>query len=69
MKLECLVPWKVYHRKLRPQFSAVITEIQDRNGEAVIRWTGFDGMEKKKALAIAKLIVNAVNSYEKKEAQ
>lgn len=59
-------PWSVYNKPLRAQFSkAKIIEIQDRDGNAVIPWAGFDDIDVKNRLAIARFIVGIVNGYER----
>jgi hypothetical protein len=54
-------PWRHYHGKLRPQFPNLIHEIQDGNGNAIVQWTGFDGLDlpKKQVAANAHLIAAA----------
>ena len=55
-------PWKVYHALLRPQFPGEkIIEVQDADGNAVVKWTGFDdsGRLKKTHLANARLMAGA----------
>lgn len=54
-------PWKVYHAKLRPQFSGRIIEVQDDHGKPVVTWSGFDNYDrlKKTHLANARLIAAA----------
>jgi hypothetical protein len=57
-------PWRVYSGKLRPQFPVKVIEIHDADGNEVIKWPGFDGlnMSHTRKLAIARLIVKAVNN-------
>jgi hypothetical protein len=57
-------PWKVYKARLRPEFPVVITEIQDEQGNAIIKWQGFDGMKKKVIAANATLISAAPDLME-----
>lgn len=54
-------PWKVYSKKLRPQFPVKIIEVQTRDGDAVIPWRGFDQCDfpTKVKLANARLIAAA----------
>ena len=54
-------PWKLYSEKLRPKFPTPILEIQDKNGEALVAWSGFDGVNQSPArkLANARLIAKA----------
>ena len=54
-------PFKVYHKRLRPQFKTKIIEVQDRFGRAVIAWQGFDScdMPVKTKLANAHLFAAA----------
>lgn len=55
-------PWKVYHAKLRPQFSTVVIEVQPRaGGRPIVAWSGFDNghVTKKRHLANARLIALA----------
>ena len=51
--------WKVYHAKLRQQFSAVVIEIQTIEGQKVIDWGGFDdsSIPKMTRLKIAQHVV------------
>lgn len=59
-------PWSVYNKPLRPQMSKTkIIEIQDRDGNAVIPWAGFDDIDVKNRLAIARFIVEVVNGYDR----
>lgn len=37
-------PWRYYSGKLRPQFSTLIHEIRDQDGNAIVKWGGFDGV-------------------------
>ncbi len=55
--------WKVYHQKLRPQFSNVVIEIQTVGGQSVIPWHGFDDCDlpKMTRLKIAQHIVELHN--------
>ena len=59
-----LGPWKVYHKRLRPQFKTKIIEIQRQGGEAIIAWPGFDSCDLPKGvkLANARRIVACVNA-------
>jgi hypothetical protein len=54
-------PWKLYGpKKLRPQFSKIILEVQDANGLPVIPWTGFENdRTKSENRANARLIAAA----------
>ena len=55
-------PWKVYHELLRPQFRGnKIIEIQDNDGNAIVKWSGFDDSNrlKKTHLANARLMAAA----------
>lgn len=56
-------PWRVYHAPLRPQLSKTkIIEIHDRDGNAVIPWSGFDDINVKNRLGIARHIVKLINA-------
>ncbi len=60
-------PWKVYHALLRPQFPGnKIIEVQEANGNAVVRWAGFDDSDRLKRthLANARLIAAAPDLLE-----
>lgn len=59
-------PWKVYHAKLRPQFSTKIIEIQDDHGNAIVAWSGFDAVNRtvKKKMANARLMAAAPDMIE-----
>lgn len=46
-------PWKHYTAPLRPQFPTIIHEIQDADGEAIVKWGGFDGVDQPKRTVIA----------------
>lgn len=35
-------PWKYYRSKLRSNFSTIVIEVQDANGQAIVAWGGFD---------------------------
>jgi len=39
--------WVFYKDKLRPKFSTKIIEIQDQNGNAIIKWSGFDCVDRR----------------------
>jgi hypothetical protein len=47
-------PWKVYHALLRPQFPGhKIIEVQDRDGQAVVQWAGFDNCDRREKTHLA----------------
>jgi len=58
-KLEALAraatpgPWRHYKARLRPGAATVVNEVQPRSGEAIVRWSGFDGMNKSKSAVTA----------------
>jgi len=53
-------PWLHYAARLRPQYPLRINEIHGPNGETIVRWSGFDGVGKKRAVtANARLIAAA----------
>lgn len=55
-------PWKFYHEVFRAQISSrKIIEIQDSNGIPIVKWSGFDGIDrpKKETIANARLIAAA----------
>lgn len=55
--------WRVYHEKLREQFTTKIIEVQTVKSETVINWQGFDSLDisKAKRLALARHIVKLHN--------
>ena len=59
-------PWYLLDQKLRPQLSSRILEIKGPDREPVVHWTGFDAVDRSKAVrkANAKLIVRAVNAHD-----
>lgn len=61
------LPWRLINQKLRPQFDTKILEIRDANNNIMIQWMGFDGADgaSKEKTKRAKLIVDAVNNYNK----
>lgn len=38
-------PWVHYSGQLRKQYSAPINEVQLADGKAVVKWSGFDGVD------------------------
>jgi|ERR1044072_3538970 hypothetical protein len=57
-------PWRLFSACLETQ--TPILEIQDAKGKPVVKWSGFDGIDrsKRKVIANAELIVRAVNAYD-----
>src|SRR4051812_459009 len=45
--------WHVYSAPLRPGFPTPVIEIQDDNGEPIVKWTGFDGADQPKRTKLA----------------
>lgn len=60
-------PWVLYAGKLIPEYPNKIVEVQDENGKAICKWTGFDGADQSPAIrkANAAFIVEACNNYER----
>ena len=53
-------PWSHYAARLRPQYPLRINEIHGPNGETIVKWSGFDGVSKKRTVtANARLIAAA----------
>ncbi len=53
-------PWSHYAARLRPQYPLRINEIHGPNGETIVRWSGFDGVGKKRTVtANARLLAAA----------
>ncbi len=53
-------PWSHYAARLRPQYPLRINEIHGPNGETIVKWSGFDGVSKKRTVtANARLISKA----------
>jgi hypothetical protein len=66
------LPWVLYHEVFRKEISNMnVIEVQDSNGKAIIKWTGFDGADqpKKEKLANARFIVTACNNYDRLKAE